>query len=184
MNDKELKINTMNGANFVFNDKEFYYYVADNNTTFNKEAINLTDASLAFYEKYPSDLGIESFGIRASYKDGKFYYLKKSEDFTLNSTLKKDYLIRDNKGLTEVTYMTRKYNEEGSQITGSLQKEQLDEPINDYIENQIKNHFIVNSLMTKIENIIPGINEMLNTKYKQLDLVNSHNKNNIKSKQK
>jgi hypothetical protein len=184
MNDKELKINTMNGSNFVFNDKEFFYYVPDNNTTFNKEAIYLTDGSLSFYEKYKLDEGIESFGIRSSYKNGKFYYLKKSEDFTLERTIKRDYITIEKDGLTETTHMIRNYNDKGAQITGSLQREEIDEPTSDYIENQIKNHFIVNSLMTKIDNIIPGIRELLNTKYKQLDLVNSNNKNNIKSKQK
>ncbi len=174
-NDK-LLMKTSEGNNFIFKEDEFLYSVPEEDGVFNKEVMNVTNNSLSFYEKTPLDEGYQSKGIRTSFENGEFIYLKTSEDFSFDGTFKKDNIFREEKSMPKKIIMTRKYNSEGKQLIGSIQEELIDNEINDCILDEIKENDVVENIITKVDNLIPGVIEMLEEQFRQLEIINKKEK--------
>lgn len=180
LSDKTLSIMTSEGAHITINGDEFLYEVKDEEDKFNLEVVNLTNNSLNYYEKTPIENGFESHGIRAHHTNGEFDYLIISDDINVQTMLKKDIKVRTGSNGPYKTKITRKYNDEGKQITGSLQDELIDDYLSDYILNELNNQSIITELNNKLETAVPGIVDILKNNYKHLNSVNQSEKTMIK----
>jgi len=180
LSDNALIIKAANGANITIYDNEFLYEVKDENSKFNLEVINLTNNSLNFYEKTKLDDDYQSYGIRAGFQNNKFNYLKLSEDMDMNGLFKKDTMIRDSKEGTQITKMTRKYNDLGKQICGSIQDNYTTSDLDDLITKILNSQSIITNLTDNLESVIPGITDILRNNYEHLNRINKKEKTMIK----
>jgi len=176
-NNSKMIINNSKKEQLTINNNEFIYEEKEDNSIYNKSTFSISGNAINFYKKELLDDGYESLSIKLHCHNNGFGYLKISETLGGNGTFKIDYKVDIEKDKTTRTNMTRKYNEQGNQITGSIQREEIDLPINVYILEQLKDMTLIDELLDQVNNFVPNITTIIEEN-------NNHLKTIHKQKQK
>ncbi len=167
----KLIISNSNNETLTLLNNEINYEEKENNSQYNKSAFLLVGNTINFYKKENLDEGFTSHSIKVSYYGEDFHFLKLSETIGLNGTLKNDITIQTDKNKTIRTNMMRKYNEEGKQIIGSIQHEEIEEDLNTYIDSIISEQELIPELFEQLNNFIPNLASILKDKDSHLKTI-------------
>ena len=171
--ESKIIISNDNNELLVIDDNGINYLEKENNDHFYKTNFLVSDNKITFYKKDDNT----GRSIQLIVSDDSFNYLKLSETVIQNGELKTDSTISKNDGKILRVNRTRKYNKEGHRITGSIQSEEFDGEISEYIKNEIKDNPLIEEMFEKIDSFIPDLSEYLKEN-------NTHLKSISKQKQK
>ncbi len=179
-NNSKVIINNSKNERLTISNNEVMYEEKEEDSIYNKNTFAMSGNAINFYKKERMDQGYKSLSIKVHCHDNYFSYLKVSETTGLDGTFKKDFIVDKEKNQTIRTNLTRKYNEQGSQITGSVQREEISSPINDYILQQLEEVTIIEELLDQINNFVPDITTLLEENNKQLKTLHKQKQKTIK----
>ncbi len=148
----------------TFNKEGFQYCEKESNEEHNKSLVTINRSLISFFKQdilKGTQEPHHAIGVKAHTGRDIFILYKASEDIGINGTLKKDTLItyEDDKVMRKDT--TRHYNEQGKMTNGSVQDQEIDADMDEYIIQELLTHPHIEELLSRIDTILPEVSTYL-----------------------
>lgn len=174
-NNKHIIVCNSNKESITLNNDSFMYCKRDKKDSINIEQVIVERNLLSFYNRVINNDSEYATSIKASSFRDIFTFAKIAREIKKDYLEKVDTIINYEDDKTNISITNRKYDNKGHLIDNTYYAEESDRDINEYILNELNNDTVYN-LLSKIDNILPGIIDLLKEININLNGINSMNK--------
>ena len=149
-NDRAIVVSNDQDESITISKEGIIYQRKNEGSSYNRTFAILSDKLITFYQN-EDDLATS---IKTYFGFGR---MEKSTTLIDNGSYKEDITVEDVDDIPTEKHVIRKYNAEGSMVTGSLFDVRLEVPVQDYIKNELATNSVVSSTINQMNDFIPNL---------------------------